>query len=199
MVSTLGNTLVNLFYIFNLLLLIFFVKIFNHLINEKELMNIFIIISPLFVFLFKFNIRSQLILALITWWFFMMGLHEYFNDVKKLPLIYAFCVFYSEFYELPIYFLRWFRETKIINLSPIFILLRLYTLFYILYELKKYNYNYRNYLKHLLKMACLSIPLCSYLLSAEYQGYDLLMVLKLFNFIGLIYYLNKNKVNKSCY
>lgn len=199
MISTLGNVLVNLSYVLVLVFLILFIKMFGYLFDEKKVMIVFIIISPLFVFLFKTNIRDTLILALITWWFFMMGLYNYFNDIKKIPLIYAFTVFYSEFYELPIYFSRYLREVKIINSSPIFILLRLSTLFYILYALKIYNYNYRNYLEHLLKMFCLSIPLCSYLLIAQFQGYDLLMILKIFNFIGLIYYLNKNKGEKQCY
>jgi len=196
MINTIGNTLVNLVYMFNIVFLILFIKIFGHLFNERRLMQLFVFISPLFVLLFKFNIRSQLILSFISWWFFMMGLYVYFGDLKKLPLIYAFCVFYSEFYELPIYFSRWFRGVKIINLSSIWILLRLSALFYILYKLKNYNYNYKNYLEHLLKMFCLSIPLCQYLLCAEYQGSNLLMLLKLFNFIGLIYYLNENKENK---
>ena len=192
LISTLGNTLVNLGYMFILVVLIIGVKCFGHLVNEKQLIRLLILLSPLLVVLFRFNIRYQLVLALITWYFFMLGLFVYFHDVNKLPLVYAFCVFYSEFYELPIYVSRWFRGVKILNSTPLFILLRLSVLFFILYELKEYNYNYKKYIEHLVKMFCLSIPFCWYLLHAGFQGYDLIMILKLYCFIGLIYYLINN-------
>ena len=195
LISTLGNTLVNLGYILILIVLIIGVKLFGKYVDEKKLLKLLILLSPLLVIMFKFHVRYQLLLALITWYFFMLGLFTYFHDVNKIPLIYAFCVFYSEFYELPIYVSRWFRGVKIINQSPIFILIRLSLIFFILYELKKYNYDYKKYVEHLLKMFCLSIPFCWYLLHAEYQGYNLLLILKLYYFVGLIYYLINNNFN----
>jgi len=195
LISTLGNTLVNLGYILILIVLIIGVKLFGKYVDEKKLLKLLILLSPLLVIMFKFHVRYQLLLALITWYFFMLGLFTYFHDVNKIPLIYAFCVFYSEFYELPIYVSRWFRGVKIINQSPIFILIRLSLIFFILYELKKYDYDYKKYVEHLLKMFCLSIPFCWYLLHAEYQGYNLLLILKLYYFVGLIYYLINNNFN----
>ena len=192
LISTLGNTLVNSAYILLLFVLIIGVKLFGKYVDEKKLLKLLILLSPLLVIMFKFHVRYQLLLALITWYFFMLGLFTYFHDVNKIPLIYAFCVFYSEFYELPIYVSRWFRGVKIINQSPIFILIRLSLIFFILYKLKKYNYDYKKYVEHLIKMFCLSIPFTWYLLHAEYQGYNLLLVLKLYSFIGLMYYLLSN-------
>ena len=196
MITTLGNVLVNSAYILFLPVLIIVVKLFGRYVDEKRLLYLLILLSPLLVFMFKFHIRYQLLLALITWYFFMLGLFVYFHDVNKIPLIYAFCVFYSEFYELPIYVSRWFRGVKIINSSPIFIMIRLSLIFFILYELKKYNFNYKRFLEHLIKMFCLSIPFSWYLLHAEYQGYNLLLILKLYYFVGLIYYLNNNSFKK---
>lgn len=193
-----NNLVLNLFYVLNIITIKIYLKVFgNRIIDENKLTNIMVFSSPILIGInMVFGIRVTLEMALISYWFFALGLHLFFKDIYKLDLIYALCVFYSEFYEIPIYFLRWWRGAKIMNNSILFVILRLIVIIYVFYELNKYGYNWKVYAKHLIKITFIMVPICWYMLRVPLNGYNLLLFLKLVYFTDLLNYLRSKGENK---
>lgn len=158
--------------------IIIWVRLNDYMINiftNKELKKIYISLSIVgFIILpsTSFILREIYIIAVYTYLVYLISIIYFGDNIKWIKLSVPMIIFYSEYYELPIYLYRVFNGNYL-SINPYLVIIKLLTLIIISYMMNKYDMNNRYFIKHLI------IFLIPYILIS-------IPIIYIFNFNGII-------------
>ena len=110
-------------------------------------MMMFYMGTPFLLFGLFMNFKTAYVYALITWWFFAWIICLVGGEKDYFPLSYALVIFYSEYYELPIYFHRYLNG---FNIPWILLFTKLCMVVVVIILITKLGFNGLDFLKHLI-------------------------------------------------
>lgn len=146
-----SETLVSLYFLAFVIALIVNDAIPKYTVINKETlyewyMILFYIGSPFLLSGLFMNFKVSYVYALITWWFFAWIICLLGGKSDYFPLSYALVVFYSEYYELPIYFHRYLTGYQI----PVFlIIVKISMVFMVWFLIDNLGFNGKDFVKHI--------------------------------------------------
>lgn len=112
----------------------------------KWYMKLFYIGSPFLLCGLFVNFKIAYVYALITWWFFAWVVCLLGGKSDYFPLSYALVVFYSEYYELPIYFHRFLNGYPI---PWVLLFIKLLMIFVVWFLIDNLGFNGKDFVKHI--------------------------------------------------
>jgi len=178
-------------------LIIRFIKYTNIIDEETKHLFYFnsIYFSSIFILMEKFGFKEYYVYAVISWFFFGYILLLLFGNVKYAPLIFLLVVFYSEFYEIPIYIYRYISNTNSIPYK--LIMIKLISIIFIEYEFNNLIKGF-DFIRKMIKFV-IPYSVFGYVIINVFNshGYQSVIILKFICLCHIIYLVKKHESSKN--
>jgi hypothetical protein len=168
--------------------------------KEKSIINIEYHVSMLLLMfittIYSINGYDKWIYALISWLFWFLIL-SYRNDSLKFnTLLFPLIIFFSEYYEIPIYILRFTIPEIPYGIDYVGFTIKSLMIIWVMIELKENGYDYVGFIKDLMIFSIFYIPISYYMLYYHNSRF-LLITFKLMCLLFVMYELFVKGVRKN--